>query len=608
LTSDISSPTLTLLLAAIILSLLVLGSTATKYYTAYASAPTDLALFIDIATSSIEENETYDRDIQRVARLDDKLRLNALLREIQKGGDDLREDLQRLVVSSDGDDSQVLKLNARLRWKEIKGGLEERIRRLDLLRMRFLVTYMGIVSAGAQGPVQGQAASAARSQAAEKEQHVVVERTVARTHTRQSLSASLSESIVSKVKEKQDAADTQPKAIPKAPPPPLRNLRTQAMGHNSQSTGGGGWMSVVRELQLSPLLKDRHASIEEALLKSREETAEQRRNITGVVKCGLPKEDWTLRRSETLPSSLGNGRSGRRERASLGGVVDRPARERRPSLLVVERPRSSDGTDRPATAVAKSKESESIDSILTRAQTLSVTQPEKPKSQPQPRPRIPDTIGVKSLKALSPTSAKTNASRHPEVVHSSLLAKKEPTHSDTLATSKSSSSPAAAPPLPKQTTTAPTASASTPLPRLTTPALIQRPKGPNKLHRARSPVKASQAWSSMGQVLSKKESMASLHTVDSADSTLPVGTGDKVGNLEGDNEVESDAVKARRAKRSSIERLTPPLTPRVNPETGLEVVSEAEAKSAQEAPGEVVGRLTDSPEKPRSSQLMDFKI
>ncbi|CAK7198208.1 hypothetical protein SEUCBS139899_000866 [Sporothrix eucalyptigena] len=201
--------TLVLVLTALFLSLVVVGQILARYGAAYWAAPREIAALLDSADSSLQENESYDRDVAKVASRDDKIRLGRLLGEIQRAGDDLREDLNNVLVlrqqDSDGDNHDVdydtgrlgfseksvfddrrprglerrratatlastrngpralssssdhipscpspkLKTSARILWASKRTHLEERLRRLDLLRMRFLVVYMSIVAATA---------------------------------------------------------------------------------------------------------------------------------------------------------------------------------------------------------------------------------------------------------------------------------------------------------------------------------------------------------------------------------------------------------------------------------------------------------------------------
>ncbi|KAI0451659.1 hypothetical protein F5B21DRAFT_367565 [Xylaria acuta] len=231
--------TIVLLVSALSLAFGAIALIATTYTVAYLAAPREITTFVDAVDCSIQENENYDYDVAKVPRLEDKLRLGRLLREIQKQGDDLREDLNRLVVEEGG---TTLRTSARVLWAGHRKQLEDRVRRLDMLRMRFLVVFMGIVATMA-----GERAKDA-ARAAPKESQ---------------------------------------KAIPPAPPPPppaprpgitkahtdsthrkpLRRLTTQAIGYSEKTehTQRSGWFGVVAELQRSPILRQRHASIEAAM-------------------------------------------------------------------------------------------------------------------------------------------------------------------------------------------------------------------------------------------------------------------------------------------------------------------------------------------------------
>lgn len=228
-TADLPLVTILLLLTACLVSIFIILQVATTYTSAYLQAPNEITTFIDAADFSIQENESYDRDVAKVQRLEDKLRMGKLLREIQKCGDDLREDLNKLTIDEGG---ARLRTSSRLLWASRRKRLEERVRRLDLLRMRFLVVYMGLVAA--KGTADPAVAKDPEKQALSR----------SNMHSRPSLPLSLTEGIVRK--------------------PPLRRLTTQAMGHNEHvaSPQRLGWAGVVAELQNSPLMHKRHASIE----------------------------------------------------------------------------------------------------------------------------------------------------------------------------------------------------------------------------------------------------------------------------------------------------------------------------------------------------------
>ncbi len=228
--------TLLVCLTAFLLSLLVLAQLTSRYYAAWKAAPQEVAAFIDAVDSSVAENESYDRDVARVQRLEDKLRLGRLLRDIQKGGDDMREHLNSLLI---GEDDTRMRTGARILWASKRVELEERLRRLDLLRMRFLTVHMGIISADASEAVSKQ--SSPKDPEKARNQPTV----------------------------------PAPPALPRflsngfKPKPPMRRLTTQAIGHqdNVEGTHRMGWAGVIQELQRSPLMHKRHASIETSMEK-----------------------------------------------------------------------------------------------------------------------------------------------------------------------------------------------------------------------------------------------------------------------------------------------------------------------------------------------------
>jgi len=244
---------LVLSLTALLLSLAILGQIISQYIKAYLDAPGEVSAFLDAIDSSIVENESYDHDISKLKRQEDRLRLNRLLREIQKGGDALREDLNALTEGEDGS-SPRLKPSARLLWASHRRQLEEKVRRVDLLRMRFLVVHMGIITGAAAGAEKknGTGVALGRDPTARRdpEKWSSVPTTPVPPPLPRPLTNSLSESIKSK--------------------PPLRRLTLHAMGHPDPVDGGPrkGWAGVMQELQRSPVLRERHASIELAMAKA----------------------------------------------------------------------------------------------------------------------------------------------------------------------------------------------------------------------------------------------------------------------------------------------------------------------------------------------------
>jgi cell division protein FtsL len=239
--------TIILILIAVILSLIVLVQIISSYTAAYQAAPLEIATFLDTADFSVQENESYDRDVAKVQRLDDKIRLTRLLREIQKTGDDLREDINGVVIE---EDTTKLKTSARLLWASKRSRLEDRVRRLDMLRMRFLVVYMGVVASQTSTTIH-EKPSAPPPPPPLHTARDLEKSPVFRTPTRPALPRGLMEGIISR--------------------PPLRSLTTQALVNHPEpipKPSRKGWAGVVQELQTSPKMHQRHASIERAMSRS----------------------------------------------------------------------------------------------------------------------------------------------------------------------------------------------------------------------------------------------------------------------------------------------------------------------------------------------------
>ncbi|CAK7271176.1 hypothetical protein SEPCBS119000_004467 [Sporothrix epigloea] len=215
--------TLVLVLTALLLSLLVVAEILVRYSAAYWAAPREVAILLQSADSSLQDNESYDRDVAKIASRHDKIRLSRLLAELQRADDDLRDALNSVLIvpqlqDTDGNaydadyvsgcqrqpeksfsgsrlprglerrragaikpDSQTpqatrdddistpscpvpkLKVLARILWASKHKHLEERLRRLDLLRMRFLVVYMGILATTATAAADSVKKSASQS-------------------------------------------------------------------------------------------------------------------------------------------------------------------------------------------------------------------------------------------------------------------------------------------------------------------------------------------------------------------------------------------------------------------------------------------------------------
>ncbi|KAK5652448.1 hypothetical protein OQA88_10492 [Cercophora sp. LCS_1] len=231
-------------LTALVVSIAVIAHSATRYAIAYVAAPREALAFLDAVDSSVLENESYDKDLAKLQRMEDKVRLGRLLRDLQRGGDSLRQDLSSMMVGEVEGGHVRLRISARIFWAGKRIELEDKIRSLDLLRMRFLVVHMGIVSGMATEAVAKQEAS-------------ITEKVMMRT-----------------------APPLAPIPLPPVPPPlpralteikrprtPMRSMSMQQIGHHNSVEGEFrlGWAGVVQELQMSPILLRRHALIEMAM-------------------------------------------------------------------------------------------------------------------------------------------------------------------------------------------------------------------------------------------------------------------------------------------------------------------------------------------------------
>ncbi|KAK6950740.1 hypothetical protein Daesc_007265 [Daldinia eschscholtzii] len=253
--------TLLLLVTALCLALLVVGPILTSYTTAYLAAPYEITTFLEAVDSSVQENEGYDGDVAKVQRLEDKLRLNRLLSEIRKSGDDLREELDHLVLA---EGCRTLRPSARFLWAGHRRQLEERVRRLDMLRMRFLVVYMSIV-AGTAGD---------RAKQAERTTPKDPEKTALHFQhqmpTRPFLPKGLTDSIKQRPALKkltmQTTTTTNQHENDETPHQTSHQVSHQTPHRTPQKPPHQmNWMGVVQELQRSPRMHKRHASIEMAM-------------------------------------------------------------------------------------------------------------------------------------------------------------------------------------------------------------------------------------------------------------------------------------------------------------------------------------------------------
>ncbi|KAK1829096.1 hypothetical protein QBC39DRAFT_263834 [Podospora conica] len=236
---------LLLSLTALLLSLVVLAHTASRYATAYLQAPGEVSAFLEALDSSISENETYNTDIAKLKRVDDKARLARILRDIQRGCDQLRDDLNSMLVGEVGSSHAHLRNGARMFWAGNRVGLEAKLRHLDLLRMRFLVVHMGFITSIASEVATRQ--QEAHESETERPYHPLA------AQRPSAFSRALTDSIRAK--------------------PPLRRLTAPAPGtpgppETVEGNHRRGWAGVVQELQRSPLLHKRHTSIEMSLTRT----------------------------------------------------------------------------------------------------------------------------------------------------------------------------------------------------------------------------------------------------------------------------------------------------------------------------------------------------
>lgn len=242
--NDLSGVAMTFILAALLLSLLTIGHVVASHVYAYHSAPLEFHTFLDAANSSIAENESFERDITRL-QPSDRPRLIKLMDAIQKCGDDLREDLGRLTI--DGSESK-LRTQSMLLWKTHRQRLDARLRRLDLLRMRFLILQMGLVAAS---PTASTHPHAHHEKASER-------RAPEGQFPRPAMPRHALTDMLQNIKEKGVQAE-------KKPSTPLRSMSAARTGHNMQDIAKGpqfSMASVISELQSSPKLHMRRASIE----------------------------------------------------------------------------------------------------------------------------------------------------------------------------------------------------------------------------------------------------------------------------------------------------------------------------------------------------------
>ncbi|KAJ2904213.1 hypothetical protein MKZ38_008543 [Zalerion maritima] len=241
-----------IVLTALLLSLFIFAQAVTTYTAAYRGAPKEIQTFVDALDFSSLENDSYDHDVNRVQRMDDRIRLNRLLRDIQKCTDEFRVQVNNLT--RDDTNRAEIRRRSRVLWAHKRPRLEESVRRLDLLRMRFLVVYMGIVAN--QAPTEKPSAAPTPKPiptppTPPTPQQLML--TPPLTPKPPPLPKSITEAIMKK---------PQLKKISTAPVTRGEKGKPKADHHM-------GWAGVIAELQKSPLLHKRHASIETAMAEQK---------------------------------------------------------------------------------------------------------------------------------------------------------------------------------------------------------------------------------------------------------------------------------------------------------------------------------------------------
>ena len=151
-----------------------------------------------------------------------------------------------------------LKGTSMLLWKSHRQRLESRLRRLDLLRMRFLVLHMGLIAGGAIVPDRPVERRTPVGQFARPERPNL-------SHHAHSVSEGL---VVRKREARKGDVRKEVRFEDQVlTPTPIRTQSLNVTGHTNSEVGFGQKMSfldVVGQLQKSPLLLKRKKDIEMA--------------------------------------------------------------------------------------------------------------------------------------------------------------------------------------------------------------------------------------------------------------------------------------------------------------------------------------------------------
>ncbi|PHH50455.1 hypothetical protein CFIMG_007428RA00001 [Ceratocystis fimbriata CBS 114723] len=307
--------TVVLVPTALAASLMVLAQAVASHATAYTNAPQELGRLLETLRDAATETESYERDVSRVTNMEVKVRLGSLLREIQKTNVSLGSDLAMLLEGDQKEEkrSQALvglphikdrmfmpsmKLSARLFWLEYRTDLHDRLRRLDTLKMRFLVVYMGAVASNAQAAATTSIAAVAAAASVTQNQHQPKPITPPMTPKKdermmlmQSVAAAAAaageapklrntrgpsrRAHVKRSSTSASRARSPPGSVLSvASTPPARTSerqdQTPTKSSSSVVSAGGnpktdGWTGVIAELQSSPVMEARRESIETAM-------------------------------------------------------------------------------------------------------------------------------------------------------------------------------------------------------------------------------------------------------------------------------------------------------------------------------------------------------
>ncbi|EGS18500.1 uncharacterized protein CTHT_0051020 [Thermochaetoides thermophila DSM 1495] len=227
------------------------------YYKSYLSASSEVSCLLETSDYLLAEADTYTHEVSKLPRLSDRVRLSKLVREFRREAEALRKEVNSLVLrrgqhqEHGRGEGLALRPIARLGWAVYKGRLDERIRRVDVLRVRLLVAQVGVIS------------------------NTIAESTPPPTREN---SPGLGVIYEEKPLDAPPTPPLTPKTMPRkgwdssesfnttelTPAKQKLTLQTDCVDTSSRK----GWAGVVRELQKSPLLKERHASIELAMSRA----------------------------------------------------------------------------------------------------------------------------------------------------------------------------------------------------------------------------------------------------------------------------------------------------------------------------------------------------